>query len=401
MIKKLLSITLFALASLTSLARPHGEAFAILIEKANITGQCFHFYDQWSTQDVEDIWNQGRNAKSVNYTRAGWLAISQKESADQKYKYNSFKEIKKAADNEAKNGIFLHSLTLAEVGTRWYWIGLSENRPNISRQVVEMVKTSKLNQWMAEKAQQGLKVINCARKITECAVVAHDRTDIDRQEACLYETAQEALNDVKRHWEAGWRVGLVDVSPMNKYTIVYNTYTTPREGEQYLAFCDSRESAKNFINEHAHNGYFITHVGGAFYPGATDENGNPMSFMQIMSGLVSTTANLVGSINGGKDGGGASDGGGSDGETANTASCRTQEDYQREYDKWAEKARHAALSHYKSSKIDNQTGHKSGEITAGNRKILRNYQKLMRGVADAASKAGFTLKRADIESFVP
>ena len=163
MIKKLLSITLFALASLTSLARPHGEAFAILIEKANITGQCFHFYDQWSTQDVEDIWNQGRNAKSVNYTRAGWLAISQKESADQKYKYNSFKEIKKAADNEAKNGIFLHSLTLAEVGTRWYWIGLSENRPNISRQVVEMVKVSKLNQWMAEKAQQGLKVINCAR----------------------------------------------------------------------------------------------------------------------------------------------------------------------------------------------------------------------------------------------
>ena len=274
MIKKLLSITLFALASLTSLARPHGEAFAILIEKANITGQCFHFYDQWSTQDVEDIWNQGRNAKSVNYTRAGWLAISQKESADQKYKYNSFKEIKKAADNEAKNGIFLHSLTLAEVGTRWYWIGLSENRPNISRQVVEMVKVSKLNQWMAEKAQQGLKVINCARKITECAVVAHDGTDIDRQEACLYETAQEALDDVKRHWEAGWRVGLVDVSPMNKYTIVYNTYTTPREGEQYLAFCDSRESAKNFINEHAHNGYFITHVGGAFYPGATDENGN-------------------------------------------------------------------------------------------------------------------------------
>ena len=71
MIKKLLSITLFALASLTSLARPHGEAFAILIEKANITGQCFQFYDQWSTQDVEDIWNQGRNAKSVNYTRAG------------------------------------------------------------------------------------------------------------------------------------------------------------------------------------------------------------------------------------------------------------------------------------------------------------------------------------------
>ena len=79
----------------------------------------------------------------------------------------------------------------------------------------------------------------------------------------------------------------------------------------------------------------------------------------------------------------------------------TQEDYQREYDKWAEKARHAALSHYKSGKIDNQTGHKSGEITAGNRKILRGYQKLMRGVADAASKAGFTLKRADIESFVP
>ena len=150
-----------------------------------------------------------------------------------------------------------------------------------------------------------------------------------------------------------------------------------------------------------HNGYFITHVGGAFYPGATDENGNPMSFMQIMSGLVSTTANLVGTINGGKDGGGATVGGGSDGETANTASCRTQEDYQREYDKWAEKARHAALSHYKSSKIDNQTGHKSGEITAGNRKILRGYQKLMRGVADAASKAGFTLKRADIESFVP
>ena len=276
MIKKLLSIALFALASLTSLARPHGEAFAILIEKANITRQCFQFYDQWSTQDVEDIWNQGRNAKSVNYTRAGWLAISQKESADQKYKYSSFKEIKKVADNEAKNGIFLHSLTLAEVGTRWYWIGLSENRPNISRQVVEMVKTSKLNQWMAEKAQQGLKVINCARKITECAVVAHDGTDIDRQEACLYETAQEALNDVKRHWEAGWRVGLIDVSPMNKYTIVYNTYTTPREGEQYLAFCDSRESAKNFINEHAHNGYFITHVGGAFYPGATDENGNPI-----------------------------------------------------------------------------------------------------------------------------
>ena len=260
MIKKLLSIALFALASLTSLARPHGEAFAILIEKANITGQCFQFYDQWSTQDVEDIWNQGRNAKSVNYTRAGWLAISQKESADQKYKYNSFKEIKKAADNEAKNGIFLHSLTLAEVGTRWYWIGLSENRPNISRQVVEMVKTSKLNQWMAEKAQQGLKVINCARKITECAVVAHDGTDIDRQEACLYETAQEALDDVKRHWEAGWRVGLIDVSPMNKYTIVYNTYTTPREGEQYLAFCDSRESAKNFINEHAHNGVTIRNM---------------------------------------------------------------------------------------------------------------------------------------------
>ena len=55
---------------------------------------------------------------------------------------------------------------------------------------------------------------------------------------------------------------------------------------------------------------------------------------------------------------------------------------------------------YKNGKVDSQNS-KQGQITAGERKILRGYQEIMRNVADGASKKGFSIKRSDIENFNP
>lgn len=400
--KLFLLLLFFALSHLAAPAREQGECFVILIEKADISKQWYDFLDTRLSGDYfKKQWGLGRYIQVAKNTRAGLFAILRKPVGDenQSYVYNSFKEVKKKCEANAKEGLYVSGLSLGEVETRWLWWGIFNTKPGVTRQVVDMVGCKQLPKWMEQQAQQGLKLTVCTRKFGDCAVVAQDGTDIDKQQICYYENADEAMADIQVKWKDGWRVGLIDVSMMNKYLIVYNTYTQPREGEQYIAYCDSRESAEAFIRKRSGNGYFITQVGGSYYPGAVDENGNKLSFVEIIGGLLTTSAQLYSDIKGGNKTGGETSASGSD-ENDNTNACRTQQDYQNEYDKWAGKAEKAAMKWYKNGKIDSQNS-KQGQITAGERKILRGYQKIMRNVADGASKKGFTIKRSDIENFTP
>lgn len=400
--KKKIFLLMFAIISQLSLmAKENGECFVILIEKANVSGQVYKFLDSRLTgNEIKSMWNQGKHLSIAKNTRAGWLTVYQnkKDGISQSYIYDSFKEVKKEAELQVREHRYMSSLSIAEVNTRWMWWGFFETMPTVSKQVVEMVSCKALLKWMEKQAQQGLKITACTRKFGECAVIAHNGTEIDKQQICFYKNAEEALADIQIKWKEGWRVGIMDVSMMNKYLIIYNTYTTPREGEQYIAYCDSYESASKFIQERTGNGYSITQIGGSYNPGATDENGNKLSFMEIMGGLLTKSTQLYTDIKGGnKSNGGSADT--SEGND-NTSSCRTQEDYQREYDKWVGKAEKAAMKWYKNGKVDSQNS-KQGQITAGERKILRGYQKIMRNVADSASKKGFSIRRSDIENFNP
>ncbi len=399
--KKGLFILLFTLlSSITMTGKDSGECFVILIEKAAASGQIYQFYEnQFTGADVKNAWANGRHMLALKNTKAGWLAISQakKSGVSQSYVYDSFKNIKKQCEEYAKENNYVSSLAIGDVSTRWLWWAFYNSSTDITRQVVDMVSCKDMEKWMEEQGQQGLKVTSCVRKFGECAVVAQDGNDIDRQKICFYKNAEEALDDVQHKWEEGWRVGIIDVSMMNKYLIIYNTYKNPRDGKQYIAYCDSRESAANFMKTRTGNGYHITQVGGSYYAGPKDENGNRLSFTEIISGLITTAASLYTSNQPDQN---ASVGNSSDDESDATSSCRTQEDYQREYDKWAKKVDKSAMKWYKNAKIDSQNS-KQGQITAGERKIIRGYQKLMRNVANAAAKKGFSLERSKLEDFNP
>lgn len=402
--KRLIILSLlFALSHLAAPASEQGECFVILIEKADIPKQWYEFLDTRLSGDYfKKEWGAGKYIMAAKNTRTGWFTVLRQPIGDenQSYVYNSFKEVKKTCEANIKKGLYVSGLSLGEVGTRWLWWGVFNTKPGVTRQVVDMVGCKQLPKWMEQQAEQGLKLTTCSRKFGDCAVVAQDGTDIDKQQICFYENANNALADIQVKWKEGWRVGVIDVSMTNKYLIVYNTYTKPREGEQYVAYCDSRESAEAFIHKRCNNGYRITQVGGAYYPGAVDENGNKVSFVEIFGGLLTTSAQLYTDIKGGNKGGNGTNATSGSDEDANTGSCRTQQDYQNEYDKWAAKAEHAAMKWYKNGKIDSQNS-KQGQITAGERKILQGYQKLMRNVADGASKKGFSIKRSDIEDFNP
>lgn len=399
--KKGLFILLFCLlSSITMSGKDSGECFVILIEKVTTSGQRYHFYDnQFTGADVKSTWANGRHMLALKNTKAGWLAVSQakKKGISQSYVYDIFKNIKKESEAYTKENSYVSSLAIGDVNTRWMWWAFYNTSTDIKRQVIEMVSCKDMEKWMEKQGQQGLKVTSCVRKFGECAVVAQDGNDIDKQQICFYKNAQEALDDVQRKWKEGWRVGIIDVSMMNKYLIIYNTYKKPRNGQQYIAYCDSKESAVKFINKRTGNGYAITQVGGSYYAGPKDENGNRLSFTEIISGLITTSANLYTSIKTDKNG---SAGSSQNGESDNTASCRTQDDYQKEYDKWASKVQKSANKWYKNGKIDSQN-YKQGQITANERKIMRGYQKLMRNVADAAAKKGYSLKRSELENFNP
>lgn len=381
-------------------AKENGECFVILIEKANASGQVYNFLDSRLTgDDIKSMWGKGKHLLAAKNTRAGWLTVYQdkKDGVLQSFIYDSFKEVKKEADMEVNEHRYVSSLAIGEATTRWLWWGFFNSMPNVKKQTIEMVSCKDLPKWMEKQAQQGMKVTVCCRKFGECAVVAHDGTDIDKQQICFYKNAEEALQDIQAKWKDGWRVGLIDVSMMNKYLIVYNTYLTPREGEQYIAYCDSKESAKDFISKRTGNGYYITQIGGSYNPGATDENGNKLSFVEIIGGMLTTGAQLYSNIKGNNK----NDVGNTNHEeNDNTSSCRTQEDYQQEYDKWAAKAEKTAMKWYKNGKVDSQNS-KQGQITAGERKILRGYQKIMRNVAESASKKGFSIRRSEMENFNP
>ena len=398
--KKFLLLLLSILTSLSLNAKESGECFVILIEKANARGQLYNFLDsRLSGNDIKSMWDSGKHLLAAKNTRAGWFTVCQnkEDGVSQSYIYDSFKEVKKEAETQVNEHRYVSSLSIGEVNTRWLWWGFFNSMPTVSKQTIDMVGCKELPKWMEKQAQQGMKVTVCCRKFGECAVVAHDGTDIDKQQICFYKNAEEALEDIQVKWKEGWRVGIIDVSMMNKYLIVYNTYLKPREGEQYIAYCDSRESARDFISKRTGNGYYITQVGGAYHPGATDENGNKLSFVEIIGGLLTTSAQLYTDIKGNKNNNAGSN---SHEENDNTSSCRTQEDYQQEYDKWADKAQKTAMKWYKNGKVDSQNS-KQGQIKAGERKILGGYQEIMRNVADGASKKGFSIKRSDIENFNP
>lgn len=399
--KKGLFILLFTLLStITMRGNDSGECFVILIEKAAASGQRYHFYDnQFTGADVKSTWANGRHMLALKNTKVGWLAISQakKSGVSQSYVYDSFKNIKKECEENAKEKQYVSSLAIGDVSTRWFWWAFFNSSTDITRQVVEMVSCKDMEKWMEKQGQQGLKVTSCVRKFGDCAVVAQDGNDIDQQKICFYKNAEEALDDIQHKWKEGWRVGIIDVSMMNKYLIIYNTYKNPRDGEQYVAYCDSRESAEKFMQTRTGNGYHITQVGGSYYAGPKDENGNRLSFTEILSGLITTVGNLYTSNQPNNN---ASVGNSSDDESDDTSSCRTQEDYQKEYDKWANKVEKSSMKWYKNKYVDSQN-FKQGQITAGERKIIRGYQKLMRNVAAAASKKGFTLKRSEMEDFNP
>lgn len=395
---------LFLVASVQAIsAKDSGECFVILIEQTNAPEQSYQFYDDFTLQNVKDIWAKKRDMSSVKYTKAGWLAVSQKECKGSKQRsfYNYFKGLKKTCEENAKNGIFVTSLSLCNlVGSRWYWWAFANIKPGTKTQVIEMVSSKNLNKWAEKQAAKGLKITQCVRKFGDCAVVAQDGTDIDKQMICFYDKADAALDDIKQKWNAGWRVGNIDVSAANKYLVVYNTYTKPHKGQQYIAYCDSRQSAANFIKKRTNKYYHISQIGGSFYEGAKDDNGNEMSFMEILGGLVTKSAQLYSDIKGNNNSYDNTSGGYSEESGASTSSLRTQQDYQKEYDRWAEKAKHVAMQWYKHGKIDNQN-HKQGQITAGDRKQLRNYQKIMKNVVNAAAQRGFNIRRADIENFNP
>lgn len=383
-------------------ARDSGESFVVLIEQCDAPGQTYQFYDGFTIQNVKDIWAKKCDIQSVSNTKAGWLAICQNEcdGSQQRSFYNYFKEVKRSCDEYAKKGLFVTSLSLANlVGSRWYWWAFANIKPGTTRQVIETVSKKDINKWAEKQAAQGLKITQCVRKFGDCAVVAQDGTDIDKQTVCFYDNGNEALEDIQQKWKDGWRVGNIDVSMMNKYLIIYNTYTHVREGQQYIAYCDSRQSAEDFIKKRTNKYYHIKQIGGSYYEGLKDENGNKMSFMEILGGLVTNASQLYSDIVTDKNANATSDGNGDEGGSS-TTSKRTQQDYQKEYDHWAEKAKHVALQWYKHGKVDSQN-YKQGQITAGDRKQLRNYQKIMRNVVDAASKRGFKITRADIENFNP
>lgn len=398
-----LLITLLLITSILSLAaKDSGECFVILIEQSDAVEQTYQFYDTFSSNIVKELWNNNRHLSAVKHTKAGYLVISEAKRAGSKqgYIYSDFKDVQKTCEADAKNGEFVTSISFGNLeGTRWYWWALSNIMPHTTKQVVEMVSVKSLNKWAEKQAALGLKITQCARKFGECAVVAQDGTDIDKQLACSYDNVDAAMTDVQQKWKEGWRVGIIDVSTTNKYLIIYNTYTKPREGEQYLAYCDSREGAIDFIKKRTNKSYHITQVGGSYYEGPKDENGNKQSFTEIIGGLLTKTAQLYTDIKGGQNSSEVAVG--DDGnEGTFTGSNRTQQDYQKEYDHWVDRAKRVSLKWFKHGKIDSQN-YKQGVITAGDRQQLLNYQKLMRGVVTAAQKRGFTIKRNKMETFVP
>lgn len=395
------TLLLLITSTLSIHAKDSGECFVILIEQSNTAGQAYQFYDTFSSKIVKDLWAKNRNLTTIKHTKAGYFVLSEAKQAGSKqgYNYSYFKDLQKTCEEDAKNGEYITSISFGNLeGTRWYWWALTNKKPHTTKQVFEMVSTKSLNKWAEKQAAQGLKITQCARKFGDCAVVAQDGTDIDKQIACSYDNADEAMADVQQKWKEGWRIGLIDVSTTNKYLIIYNTYTKPRIGQQYLAYCDSREGAIDFIKKRTNKNYHITQIGGSYYEGPSDENGNKLSFTEIIGGLLTKTTQLYADIKADKNGY-TSTGDDDEGGTP-TASLRTQQDYQKEYDRWAQKARHVTLKWFKHSKIDSQN-YKQGQITASDRKQLLNYQKLMRGVVTAANKRGFTIKRDKMETFVP
>lgn len=401
--KRIIFTTLLLITcTLSIIAKDAGECFVILIEQSNAVGQTYQFYDTFSSSIVKDLWAKNRNLYAVKHTKAGYIVISEQKRAGSKqgYNYSYFKDIQKTCEADAQNGEYVTSISFGNLeGTRWYWWALTNKKPGTTKQVIDMVSAKSLNKWAEKQAAQGLKITQCARKFGECAVVAQDGTDIDKQLACSYDNVDAAMADVQQKWKEGWRVGIIDVSTTNKYLIIYNTYTRPRKGQQYLAYCDSREGAINFIKKRTNKNYHITQIGGSYYEGPKDENGHKQSFTEIIGGLLTKTTQLYTDIKGGKNGYNDAANADSD-ESTSTATLRTQQDYQKEYDRWAQKARHVSLKWFKHGKIDSQN-YKQGQITASDRQQLLNYQKLMRGVVKAAQKRGFTIKRDKMETFVP
>lgn len=396
------TLLLFITSVISIAAKGQGECFVIFIEQSDAVNQTYRFYDAFSLSEVKDIWAKNHTLYAVKHTNSGYFVISEQERAgsQQSYYYSYFKDIHNRCDADAKNGEYVTSLSFGNCeGTRWYWWALTDKKPGTTKQVIDMVSAKSLNKWAQKQAAQGLKITQCVRKFGDCAVVAQDGTDIDKQMACIYDNADAALADVQQKWKEGWRVGIIDVSTMNKYLIIYNTYTRPRKGQQYLAYCNSREGAIDFIKKRTNKNYHITQIGGSYFEGPTDENGNKQSFAEIMGGLLTKTAQFYTDIKGGKNNYDTASNSNSD-ESTSMSSLRTQQDYQKEYDRWAQKVEHVFWQWYKHGKVDSQN-HKQGVITAGDRRQLRNYQKLMRGVVTAAKERGFTIKRNKLETFVP
>lgn len=293
---KKLIILLFVLISVSVNAADYGKRFAILVEKRPVSSQRYIFTSDFSGDNIKRLWKEGYDILSVRYTRLGWLYVyeKRKENLPQSYSYQPFKDIEKKTKEyySSDKKLFLSSIGLGVAYSRWLWFALYEQHKDWSNPVVEMVSYKKLSKWAETHLQEGLRITSCSWKMGECAVAAHCGTDIDKQLVCVYEEPEAALSDIQQKWKEGWRVGIIECSMQNKYVVVYNTYLTPREGEQYVALCATKEDLNNFLESRTGNGYYISYVGGSFFSGPKDEEGNSVGLIEILSGVTNTIGNI-------------------------------------------------------------------------------------------------------------
>ncbi len=400
--KKIFTILLLFCYIISVHGKINGECFAILIEPSQATGKYYQFYDAFNTDLVTAFWNKGKDVVAANKTRAGWLVATQNENkgSEQQIICDKLENVKAEATELAKKGKYVKFISISNWFKRiWMYF---DKQPNITAQIITEVPAAKLSNWLEQHQSQGYRIVACVQQWKKYIVVAQKGTDIKAQEVGLYETSDEACKDVQKKWAENWRVGCVDVSLRNKYLVIYNKYSKPQKGYQYLAYCSSKEEADEFIKKRAIKGYAITHIGGSYWKSPiADENGDT-HFGDIASGILTKSAGLYTDIKTGSTSNTDMNSGLTDYSTGSTnlSSCKTQADYQKEYDKWAEKALKTVQKHFKNGKLDSQNT-KQGQITAGERKILRGYQKLMKETARSAAGKGFTLKRVKLENYVP
>lgn len=293
---KKLAILLFVLISVSANAADFGKRFAILVEKRPVSSQRYIFTSDFSIDEVKRLWNEGNDILSVRYTRLGWLYVyeKRKENLLQSCYYQSFNEVKKKVKEKLSENkkSFLSSIGLGVAYSRWQWFSLYERHEDWSNPVVEMVSYKKLNKWAEAHSQEGLRITSCSWKMGECAVAAHCGTDIDTQLVCVYEEPDAVLADIQQKWKEGWRVGIIESSMQNKYLVVYNTYLTPREGEQYVALCATKEDLDNFLESRTGNGYNISYIGGSFFSTPKDKGGDSAGLIEILSGLTNTIGSI-------------------------------------------------------------------------------------------------------------